>query len=129
MTAETVRRDLKLMEGHGLLRRTHGGAYPRRALRRRPAICANGLTRDRGLTVPDRMVAPGKAKAVDVSRHKIYLGIHTNFGMSSFCRSADVPDFESLITDAALSAFEAQGYTAVVPQVLRVQPTPRHEAG
>lgn len=28
VAAETVRRDLKVLEGHGLLRRTHGGAYP-----------------------------------------------------------------------------------------------------
>src|SRR3978361_1453504 len=28
VAAETVRRDLKLLEDHGLLRRTHGGAYP-----------------------------------------------------------------------------------------------------
>ena len=25
---ETVRRDLRVLESHGLLRRTHGGAYP-----------------------------------------------------------------------------------------------------
>jgi DeoR family fructose operon transcriptional repressor len=25
---ETVRRDLKVLEQHGLIRRTHGGAYP-----------------------------------------------------------------------------------------------------
>lgn len=28
VAAETVRRDLKVLEDHGLLRRTHGGAYP-----------------------------------------------------------------------------------------------------
>jgi DeoR/GlpR family transcriptional regulator of sugar metabolism len=28
VAAETVRRDLKVLEGHGLVRRTHGGAYP-----------------------------------------------------------------------------------------------------
>ena len=28
VAAETVRRDLKLLEDHGLVRRTHGGAYP-----------------------------------------------------------------------------------------------------
>jgi DNA-binding Lrp family transcriptional regulator len=28
VSAETIRRDLRLLEEHGLLRRTHGGAYP-----------------------------------------------------------------------------------------------------
>jgi len=28
VAAETVRRDLKVLEEHGLVRRTHGGAYP-----------------------------------------------------------------------------------------------------
>src|SRR3954467_7501564 len=28
VSAETIRRDLRLLEKHGLIRRTHGGAYP-----------------------------------------------------------------------------------------------------
>ena len=28
VSPETIRRDLRLLEKHGLLRRTHGGAYP-----------------------------------------------------------------------------------------------------
>src|ERR1700712_4480222 len=28
VSAETIRRDPRLLEKHGLLRRTHGGAYP-----------------------------------------------------------------------------------------------------
>ncbi|MFI1397935.1 DeoR/GlpR family DNA-binding transcription regulator [Streptomyces sp. NPDC020681] len=28
VSAETIRRDLRVLESHGLLRRTHGGAYP-----------------------------------------------------------------------------------------------------
>ena len=28
VATETVRRDLKVLEEHGLVRRTHGGAYP-----------------------------------------------------------------------------------------------------
>ncbi len=224
VAAETVRRDLKVMEGHGLLRRTHGGAYPIESVgfeskmvhrseswipeKRRIAAAAieqlgpaetvyldegftpqlvaqelvdqgkaltvvtsslatagilaacvavnvillggrvrgrtlatvdhwatamlgdlvidvaimgaNGLTRDRGLTVPDSTVAAVKAKAMDVSRRKIFVGIHTKFGISSFCRFADISDFESLITDITLSASEAHRYTALGPQVLRV---------
>jgi DeoR family fructose operon transcriptional repressor len=223
VVAETVRRDLKVMEGYGLLRRTHGGAYPIEGVgyeskmayrseswipeKRRIAAAAieqlgpaetvyldegftpqlvaqelvdqgkaltvvtfslatagiltgclainvillggrvrgrtlatvdhwatamlgdlvidvaimgaNGFTRDRGLTVADSTVAAVKAKAMVVSRRRIFVGVHTKFGVSSFCRFADVSDFESLITDTTLSASEAHRYTALGPQVLR----------
>jgi len=224
VAAETVRRDLKVLEGHGLLRRTHGGAYPVEGAgfetnmayrseswvpeKRRIAIAAaqqlgpaetvyldegytpqlvaeelvglgrsltvvtsslatagilaasaainvillggrvrsralatvdhwatamlsdlvidlavmgaNGLTRDRGLTVPESGVAAVKAKAMQVSRRRVFVGIHTKFGVTSFCRFADVADFESLITDTLLSAHEAHRYSAYGPQVIRV---------
>ncbi|MTD14424.1 DeoR family transcriptional regulator [Nakamurella sp. YIM 132087] len=224
VAAETVRRDLKVLEDHGLVRRTHGGAYPvesagfesnmaRRseswvaekkriataaveqlgpaetvfldegftpqlvaeelarsgrsmtvvtaslsgaaALSLSPTIDvialggrvrsrtlgtvdhwatsmlaqfvldvavigANGITRDRGLTVPNTAVAAVKAKAMEVSRRKIFVGAHTKFGVTSFCRFAEVSDFESLITDSALSTHEAHRYAALGPQVIRV---------
>lgn len=191
MVAETVRRDLKVMEGYGLLRRTHGGAYPIEGVgyeskmayrseswipeKRRIAAAAieqlgpaetvyldegftpqlvaqelvdqgkaltvvtsslatagiltgclainvillggrvrgrtlatvdhwatamlgdlvidvaimgaNGFTRDRGLTVADSTVAAVKAKAMVVSRRRIFVGVHTKFGVSSFAAS------------------------------------------
>ena len=224
VAAETVRRDLKLLEDHGLLRRTHGGAYPVEGAgfetnmayrseswvpeKRRIAAAAadqlgpaetvyldegftpqlvaeelvalsrpltvvtsslatagilaaaatinvillggrvrgrtlatvdhwatgmladlvidlaimgaNGVTRDRGLTVPDSAVAAVKAKAMAVSRRKVFVGIHTKFGITSFCRFSDVGDFETLITDTALSAHEGHRYSALGPQVIRV---------
>ncbi|QNK82978.1 DeoR/GlpR family DNA-binding transcription regulator [Nakamurella sp. PAMC28650] len=224
VAAETVRRDLKVLEDHGLLRRTHGGAYPVEGVgfesnmahrseswvpeKRRIAAAAaeqlgpaetvyldegftpqlvaeelvtlgrpltvvtsslatasilaassainvillggrvrgrtlatvdhwatgmlsdlvidlavmgaNGLTRDRGLTVPDSAVAAVKAKAMAVSRRRVFVGIHTKFGVTSFCRFSDVGDFESLITDSTLSAHEAHRYSAMGPQVIRV---------
>ncbi len=224
VAAETVRRDLKLLEDHGLVRRTHGGAYPvegagyetnlaRRseswvAEKRRIAVAAveqlgpaesiyvdegftpqliaeelarvgrpltvvtaslsaaavmatasaievillggrvrggtlgtvdhwattmldqfvldlaflgaNGITRDRGLTVPNTAVAAVKAKALQVSRRRVFVGIHTKFGVTSFCRFATAADFETLITDSVLSAHEAHRYSALGPQVIRV---------
>ncbi len=224
VAAETVRRDLKVLEDHGLVRRTHGGAYPvegaafetnlarrseswvpekRRiatatveqlgpaetifidegftpqlvaeelaksgravtvvtaslsaaaALAESPSIevivlggrlrsrtlgtvdhwatamlstfvldlavlGANGITRDRGLTVPNTAVAAVKAKALEVSRRRLFVGIHTKFGVTSFCRFAEVPDFELLITDSTLSTHEAHRYSALGPQVVRV---------
>lgn len=224
VAAETVRRDLRVLEEHGLLRRTHGGAYPvesagyestlaRRsgswvAEKRRIAAAAidqlgdaetvyldegftpqlvaeelvsvgrpltvvtsslvsasllagvpqltvivlggrvrgqtlgtvdhwairmlsdlvidlavmgaNGLSRDRGLTTPDPAVAAVKETVVGVSRRRIFVGIHTKFGVTSFCRFAAVSDFETLITDTTISVHEAHRYTALGPAVIRV---------
>jgi DeoR/GlpR family transcriptional regulator of sugar metabolism len=224
VAAETVRRDLKVLEEHGLLRRTHGGAYPvesagfesnlaRRsasfvAEKRRiaeatidqlgdaetvfldegftpqlvaeqlvalgrplsvvtssltsaallaasPALTvivlggrvrghtlgavdhwatsmlsdlvidlavlgANGLSTERGLSTPDPAVAAVKKTAVAVSRRRVFVGIHTKFGVSSFCRFAEVGDFEVLITDTLIPAHEAHRYAALGPTVIRV---------
>lgn len=81
---------------------------------------ANGITRDRGLTVPTTAVAAVKSKAVNVARRRIFAGVHTKFGVTSFCRFADVSDFETLVTDTGLSAHEAGRYAAMGPQVIRV---------
>ena len=224
VAAETVRRDLRVLEEHGLLRRTHGGAYPvesagfetnlahrsehRVAEKRRVAAAAadllgdaetvyvdegftpqlvaeqlghvsrpitvvtsslaaagllapvahisvillggrvrgrtlatvdhwatdmlsglvvdlaylgaNGITRDRGLTTPDPAVSAVKAKVVSVSRRRVFVGVHLKFGVSSFCRFAEVSDFQTLVTDTGLSSHEAHRYSALGPQVVRV---------
>src|SRR3954447_12459751 len=48
-TTETVRRDLTVLERHGLLRRVHGGAIPVERLGVEPALPARDalLTRDK----------------------------------------------------------------------------------
>ncbi|CAM5244421.1 transcriptional regulator [Streptomyces badius] len=38
----------------------------------------------------------------------------------SFCRFAGVGDFEAIVTDAGLSSAEAQRYSLLGPQVIRV---------
>jgi DeoR family transcriptional regulator, fructose operon transcriptional repressor len=224
VAAETVRRDLRVLEEHGLLRRTHGGAYPvesagfetnlahrsgsRVVEKRRIAAAAvdqlgdaetlyldegftpqlvaeqlvgagrpltvvtssltsagvmaaapdlnvillggrvrgrtlatvdhwatamlselvidlailgaNGLSRDRGLTTPDPAVAAVKKTVMGVSRRHVFVGVHTKFGVTSFCQFAAVSDFETLITDTGLSAHEAHRYSAMGPAVLRL---------
>ncbi|MDQ2847744.1 MAG: DeoR/GlpR family DNA-binding transcription regulator [Actinomycetota bacterium] len=223
VAAETIRRDLKLLEDHGLVRRTHGGAYPvesagfetsidlrsgskvgekrriataavdeladaetvyidegftpqliaeKLAIVERPltvvtsslasagllasthhttimlggrvrgrtlatvdhwatemladlvidlaVLGANGISRDRGLTTPDPAVAAVKKTVAQSARRRIFVGIHTKFGVTSFCRFADVRDFATLITDSALPAHEAHRYSALGPQVIRV---------
>ncbi|QTF72799.1 DeoR/GlpR family DNA-binding transcription regulator [Arthrobacter woluwensis] len=81
---------------------------------------ANGISREHGLTTPDPAVAAIKQEAVRQSRRRILVGTHTKFGVTSFCRFATVQDFETIVTDGALSAHEAQRYETLGPRVLRV---------
>jgi DeoR/GlpR family transcriptional regulator of sugar metabolism len=81
---------------------------------------ANGITREFGLTTPDPVVADVKAQAVRSSRRRMLVGLHTKFGVSSFCRFADVKDFATVITDTGLPATEAHRYSLLGPEVIRV---------
>jgi len=80
---------------------------------------ANGISRDHGLTTPDPAVAAVKGLAMQRSRRKVFVGLHNKFGVSSFCRFADVSEFEVLVTDTGLSAADAHRYSALGPQVIR----------
>jgi DeoR/GlpR family transcriptional regulator of sugar metabolism len=81
---------------------------------------ANGISREHGLTTPDPVVAAVKGQVVAGARRKVFVGVHTKFGVSSFCRFAAVDDFAVLVTDTGLPASEAHRYGAVGPHVLRV---------
>ncbi|MGW1884500.1 DeoR/GlpR family DNA-binding transcription regulator [Streptomyces sp. NPDC001970] len=83
-------------------------------------VGANGISREYGLTTPDPAVGEVKAQAMRSARRRVFLGIHTKFGAVSFCRFADVGDFEAIITDTGLPAAEAQRYSLLGPQVIRV---------
>jgi DeoR family transcriptional regulator, fructose operon transcriptional repressor len=80
---------------------------------------ANGISRDHGLTTPDPAVAAVKSEVVAQSRRRIFVGLHTKFGAASFCRFADIGDFELLITDTGLSPNEARRFSVLGPQVVR----------
>lgn len=81
---------------------------------------ANGISIDRGLTTPDPVVAAVKRAAVASSRRRIFVGVHTKFGVSSFAHFADVADFELVVTDQGLTAVQAQRLAALGPRVVRV---------
>jgi DeoR family transcriptional regulator, fructose operon transcriptional repressor len=83
-------------------------------------VGANGISREHGLTTPDPAVADVKAQVMQVSRRRVFVGVHTKFGVSSFCRFAEVSDFEVIVTDTALPASEAHRYTMLGPQVIRI---------
>jgi DeoR family fructose operon transcriptional repressor len=81
---------------------------------------SNGISRDRGLTTPDPAVAAVKQAAVARSRRRVFVGTHTKFGVTTFCRFADVVDFETLVTGTELAPREATRYSALGPRLLRV---------
>lgn len=83
-------------------------------------IGANGISRQHGLTTPDPAVGEVKAQAVRSSRRRVFIGVHTKFAAVSFCRFAEVSDFESIVTSTRLSTTEAQRYSLLGPQVHRV---------
>jgi DeoR family transcriptional regulator, fructose operon transcriptional repressor len=80
---------------------------------------ANGISRDHGLTTPDPAVAAVKSEVVTRARRRIFVGLHTKFGVASFCRFADIGDFEALVTDTGLSPSEARRFSVLGPQVVR----------
>lgn len=82
-------------------------------------IGANGISREHGLTTPDPAVAAVKSQVVASSRRRIFIGVHSKFGVSSFCRFAEIPDFEALVTDTGVSSADAHRYAVLGPNVIR----------
>jgi DeoR/GlpR family transcriptional regulator of sugar metabolism len=60
-----------------------------------------------------------KGEVVARASRRIFVGVHTKFGVSSFCRFAELSDFEALVTGTELSAVEAQRYAVYGPHVVR----------
>lgn len=83
-------------------------------------VGANGISREYGLTTPDPAVGEVKAQAIRAARRRVFAGCHTKFGAVSFCRFAEVGDFEAVVTGTALPSAEANRYSLRGPQVLRV---------
>lgn len=82
-------------------------------------IGANGISREHGLTTPDPNVAAVKAQVMRSARRRIFVGVHTKFGVATFCRFAQVPDFEAIVTDTGVSAVDAHRYSVLGPEVVR----------
>ncbi|MED5812600.1 DeoR/GlpR family DNA-binding transcription regulator [Mycolicibacterium sp. 050232] len=79
----------------------------------------NGITAEHGLTTPDPAVAAVKQTAVKVAQRCVLVAAHSKFGETSFCRFADVADFESIVTGTELSPEDAHRYEALGPSVIR----------
>ncbi|OEV04196.1 DeoR/GlpR family DNA-binding transcription regulator [Streptomyces oceani] len=82
-------------------------------------IGANGISREHGLTTPDPAVSEVKSQALRAARRRVFAGMHTKFAAVSFCRFADVGDFDALVTSTGLPATEAHRYSLRGPQVIR----------
>ncbi|MEV0637006.1 DeoR/GlpR family DNA-binding transcription regulator [Streptomyces sp. NPDC050619] len=82
-------------------------------------VGANGISREHGLTTPDPSVSALKAEVMRVARRRVFSGVHTKFGAVSFCRFAQVTDFEAIVTDAGLHSSEARRYALLGPQVIQ----------
>ncbi len=80
----------------------------------------NAISLEHGLTTPDPAVAAIKREAVRRSRRSILIAAHSKFGIDSFCRFAEVADFEAIVTGTELSSEDAQQYHALGPAVVRV---------
>lgn len=79
----------------------------------------NGISLEHGLTTPDPAVAAVKHEAVVRARRSVLVAANSKFGMDSFCRFAEIADFEAIVTGTELSTAEAQPYAALGPQVIR----------
>ena len=79
----------------------------------------NGITPEHGLTTPDPAVAAVKQTAVSVATRRILVAADSKFGETSFCRFAEVSDFETIVTGTELPAAEAARYEALGPSIVR----------
>jgi DeoR family transcriptional regulator, fructose operon transcriptional repressor len=79
----------------------------------------NGISLEHGLTTPDPAVAAVKQTAVKVAGRRILVAAHSKFGETSFCRFAEVADFESIVTGSELPAADAHRYEKLGPSVIR----------
>lgn len=79
----------------------------------------NGISLEHGLTTPDPAVAAVKHTAIKVARRRILVAAHSKFGVTSFCRFAELSDFEAIVTGTELAANDARGYEALGPTVVR----------
>lgn len=83
-------------------------------------VGANGISVERGLTTPDPAVMAVKQAAIQRSRRRILIGVHTKFGVRAFSKFAELGDFELVITGTELPAGSAASYAEAVPRFMRV---------
>ena len=82
-------------------------------------LSSSGISLERGLSTSDPETAELKRVAMDAARQRVFLGDHSKFGLSSFCRYADVQEFNAVITDSGLPNTVAAPYKAAGTRLIR----------
>lgn len=82
-------------------------------------LSASGISLERGLSTSDPETAELKRVAMDAARQRLFVGDHTKFGISSFCRYADVREFNAVLTDSGLPTAVAARYKAAGVRLVR----------
>jgi DeoR family fructose operon transcriptional repressor len=83
-------------------------------------IGGNGISLERGVTVPDSAVAAVKTAAMRVARRRILIADSSKYGVDSFVRFAHLREFERFITDDGLPVEQAANLHEHGIDVMRV---------
>ncbi|WP_238342003.1 DeoR/GlpR family DNA-binding transcription regulator [Actinopolymorpha rutila] len=79
----------------------------------------NAVTAGHGLSTPLPTEAAVKAAMVAAGKRRVLLADHSKFGRTSFCRFADLADFDVVVTGTELGEAEAAEVEASGPTVVR----------
>ena len=80
---------------------------------------AEGVSLVQGTTTPDPAVAAVKQTAVRVARRPVLVAAHSAFGVDSFCRFAEVSEFDVIVTGSELTGSDVRNYEALGPTLIR----------
>ncbi len=82
-------------------------------------LSASGISLGRGVSTSNPKTASLKRAAMHAGRKRLFIGPHTKFGISSFCRYGDVHDFHAVITDTGLPNNVATTYRGAGIRLIR----------
>ena len=80
---------------------------------------SNGISREHGLTTPTRPSPRSRAPSSSASRRRVFVGLHTKFGASSFCRFAEISRLRGPGHRLRAGPTEATATRVLGPQVVR----------
>jgi len=83
-------------------------------------IGANGVSDTGGMTTPDEAVAKVKRTAMGVSRRRLFMGAHHEFGVTAMVQFAKLTDFEAVVTGRELTAARARRFVDAGAALVRV---------
>ena len=83
-------------------------------------LATNGVSVEHGLTTPDLAEAEVKRTMCQRARRRVLLTDSSKIGNDTFCRFADLRDFDVVVTDTGMEDEVTADFTAVGPRVVRV---------